>query len=88
MSYTNMTAISQMSSQQFIQYSNSFSAIPALILLFVLTHLCFVVVGVLMTEKRKRFFQIWIASFLFSLLFLIGVALMPNFVQQIVQLFN
>ena len=83
-----MTAISQMSSQQFIQYSNSFSAIPALILLFVLTHLCFVVVGVLMTEKRKRFFQIWIASFLFSLLFLIGVALMPNFVQQIVQLFN
>jgi len=83
-----MDLISNMSPQQLLIYCRNTTVVPAMIILFLATHLIFVIIGSIMSRKKILFFYIWIFSFVLSLAVLVFLILSPNLIQNIADLFR
>ena len=71
-----------------LQTAHSQVAIPALIILYIAMLLMFLIVGLALVKNSKsKFMTIWGLSAIFGGLILLGLILMPNFTQSIVNFF-
>jgi hypothetical protein len=69
---------------QFVAYAHNLTATPALIILFIVTHLLFLIIGMSLVDKKKKLLTIWVITFLLSGMMLLILIYLPNTTQQIV----
>ena len=73
---------------EFISNAHSETAIPALIIIYVLFNLINLLVGLFLVERsRSRFMLIWFLTLLFSGVILFGLIMLPSLTQWITDLF-
>ena len=83
----NMTEIANFSPSEVVSFCNNELTIPSLIILFMLTHITFLIIGSLLTDKKAKLFKISAFSFLISLVFLLTLIFLPHTVKSVVDLF-
>ena len=80
---TELTTFCSLSKEKIVLACSELTATPALLILFILSHLIFIIVGSSMVENKKLFFKIWVISFAFSAMILLGLIFLPTTLQQI-----
>jgi hypothetical protein len=69
---------------QLITWSNQVTTIPSLIILFAVTHLLFLMVGLSFDlNKKKKFLTIWFITFVLSGILLLVLIYLPYSVQKL-----
>ena len=84
----NVTQVSTMSSEQAIAYANKIVAVPSLIILFLMSFLIWLLVGIKMVNNVKRFIIIWLWAFFLSLIVLMFLILFPLATQSLINIFK
>ena len=87
-SLDSVAATLNLTTPQFVKFAHDQTAVPALIILFIVTHLLFVVIGMSLVEKRKKLFTIWAMSFALSGVVLLALIYLPNTTQHLVEYFR
>lgn len=86
----NITEISQMTGSQIATLAHKMSAVPALVILFIVSQLIFLAVGIFMVyfagDVKNKFLAIWVISFLFNLVALTALVAFSDITQVIVEL--
>lgn len=81
-----------MSQKEILEVAHSATAIPAIWILFSAFALIFLIVGLVLIDRKKsgygKFFLIWIISVIFGGITATFLTLSPNSVQNIVNLFT
>lgn len=80
----NITQISEITPEMFLELAHSSIAVPFLILLFLFMAIIFLIVGLsLVREDRGKFMLIWFLAILLSGGFLLTLIFLPNFWNNI-----
>lgn len=86
----NVTEIAQMTGAQIADLAHKMSAVPALVILFIVSQLSFLVIGIIMVyfvgDTKNKFIAIWVITFLANLVFLTVLVAFPGITQVIVEL--
>ena len=82
----NITLVSDVTKEQFINIANQTVAIPVLVLLFILMSLIFLVIGLFMVKRDKgKFLSIWLFSIILSAIILIFLIYSPNTILNLIE---
>ena len=88
MSPTNITLLSNLTNEQFIIQANKVVSTPSLLTLFIGTHILFLLLGFSVVENRKKFWTIWIPSFILSGILLLALIFLPSSFQTFFNFFK
>lgn len=84
----NVTQISTMSPEQAIVYAHKATSVPSLIILFLVSFLIWLIVGIKMVNNTRRFITIWAWAFFLTLIVLLFLIFFPLVTQNLINLFS
>jgi len=84
MTSLDISTFQNMTGEQFVAYSHSLTAIPSMIILWILTMVLFLAIGLPMVNQKRKFLTIFVAVFLSSGILLIAMIFLPNVVHDFV----
>jgi hypothetical protein len=87
----NITQISELTQEELIKSAHSFTAVPALLILFITMSLILLIIGLILIDKSRsgysKFLWIWATANLFNGAILIFLVYSPFAVQAIKNFF-
>ncbi len=84
----DLTQFQNMTQEQYIAYAHNETAVPAILIVWILTMILFAAIGFLSTKNKGKFGWIWLATLISSGIIVLIVSFMPNAINAFSQWFS